>query len=349
MRLQEQGEISILFITRKWPPAMGGMETYCWELAQGLKRFGHLSVMALPGREGGAVPSAPAMIWFGLVTAVRLLFRKPADVTHAGDLAIWPLAWVATIRSRRTRVVISLHGSDVNFANGKGFASRCYRAYLHLGAHFMPKVRLVSNSEWIASLARVQGFSDIVVVPLATTLKRDRPPTGHNGALFFAGRITPSKGLGFIIREVLPLLGDDIRIRVAGSVWDQQEAELLKHPQVDYLGLLGGEQLAGEYAEALCVVVPSQTSEGFGLVAVEAAACGAAVIASDHSGLAEVVTSELGFVADARNPEIWAFKIKEISGWSGPKREKFIEATMAFAQQTYSWDRVVDDTVAAYR
>lgn len=328
---------------------MGGMETYCWELAQRLGRFGQLTIVALPGRKGGVVPTLPAMLWFGLATAVRLLFYRPATVTHAGDLAIWPLAWIASLRGRQTKIVISLHGSDVNFANGNSIASRFYRVYIRLGARLLKRARLVSNSEWIASLARAHGYSEIVVVPLATTLKAETIPAGHNGALLFAGRITPSKGLGFIVRDVLPLLNESVRIRVAGSVWDQREAELLKHPQVEYLGVLGPDQLADEYAQAMCVLVPSQASEGFGLVAAEAAACGGVVLASAHSGLAEVVTPELGFVADAQDAAAWAKRIQSIARWNADERSSFASAAMIFAQQKYDWDRVTAETVAAYR
>ncbi|RDV01488.1 glycosyltransferase [Sphingorhabdus pulchriflava] len=349
MQMQEYADRTILFITRKWPPAMGGMETYCWELAQRLGRLGLLTVIALPGRKGGSVPTMPAMLWFGLSTSFRLLTRKPASVAHIGDLAIWPLAWIAKLRGPKTKIVISLHGSDVNFANGQGIASRMYKAYIRLGARLLKRTRLVANSEWIASLARAHGYSDIIIVPLATTLKADKAPVDHNGALLFAGRITPSKGLGFIVRQVLPLLDGSVRIRVAGSIWDQREAELLKHPQVEYLGVLGSDQLAAEYAQAMCVLVPSQTSEGFGLVAAEAAACGGVVIASAHSGLAEVVAPELGFVADAYDAAAWAKRIQLIAGWKADERTRFTSAAMAFAQRKYDWDRVAAETVAAYR
>lgn len=349
MQMQEYANNTILFITRKWPPAMGGMETYSWELALRLERLGFLTVMALPGRKGGAVPTLPAMLWFGLSTTFRLLFRKPAAVTHISDLAIWPLAWIARLRGPKTKIVISLHGSDVNFANGPGIASRTYRVYIRLGSHLLKRAKLVANSEWIACLARAHGYSDITVVPLATTLQTDNAPVGHNGTLLFAGRITPSKGLGFIVRDILPLLDESVRVRVAGSVWDQREAELLDHPQVEYLGVLGSDQLAKEYAQAMCVLVPSQTSEGFGLVAAEAAACGGVVVASAHSGLAEVVTAELGFVADANDAAAWAKRIQSIARWNADERSSFVSAAMAFAQQKYDWDRVAAETVAAYR
>ena len=42
--------IRVMFITRKWPPAVGGMETWSVRLAEELARIGPVEVVALPGR-----------------------------------------------------------------------------------------------------------------------------------------------------------------------------------------------------------------------------------------------------------------------------------------------------------
>ena len=60
---------SIRFVTRKWAPAMGGMETYCHRLTEELSKNYEVDVMALPGRMGGAAPTAFTLIIFGLKTA----------------------------------------------------------------------------------------------------------------------------------------------------------------------------------------------------------------------------------------------------------------------------------------
>src|SRR3546814_6236030 len=51
--------ISILYLTRKWPPAVGGMETYSGKLTQALARCADIpvSVIALPGRRNGQPPT----------------------------------------------------------------------------------------------------------------------------------------------------------------------------------------------------------------------------------------------------------------------------------------------------
>ncbi len=339
---------SILFITRKWEPAMGGMETYSVRLTEEINRMENLDIIALPGKENGDVPSAFSLIWFGLETALRILFMKSIPIIHIGDVASWPLGWIASLRHPRSRIILSAHGSDLHFATTKGLAGRIYAKYIWLAAKLLCRAKIIANSDWIASLARDQGFLSVTLVPLATDMKTDQVPVAHNGCLFFAGRIMPSKGLSFAIEKVLPLLNQPMQIRVAGTIWDKEEAKLLGSPSVEYLGVLGREQLAEEYSRALCVIIPSLSKEGFGLVAVEAAACGAVVLASNHSGLAEVVTEEMGYVADPSYPQDWAAIIEMIQSWSDATRAAFVENSIAISRRRYSWDRVAKETLAAY-
>lgn len=223
-----------------------------------------------------------------------------------------------------------------------------YAGYVKIGARLLRRSHLIANSDWIALLGQQLGFQNVSKVGLATdiSLKIDKGP--HNGCLFFAGRITPSKGLSFIVNEVLSRMDKPPKIRVAGTIWDDQEANILESPLVEYLGNLGPAQLAREYGSAMAVVVPSLDKEGFGLVAAEAAACGAVVIASDHSGLAEVVTPDIGFRADCKSPHEWVAAIETTRHWTCQTRNIFTRKAQSAACSRYSWDRVARETVAVY-
>lgn len=327
---------------------MGGMETYCWELMKRLESKADLDLITLPGAPDGAAPSSIKMMGFGIAVVTRLIFRSFADIVHGGDLAIWPLVWLSSLRHPEVKIVISVHGSDINFAQGARCRHRLYRIYVGLGAKLLRNALLIANSQWIAELCRKEGFRNVVVVPLATGMSGDEVPRTHGRHLFFAGRITVTKGLSFIVEKVLPLLDPATGIRVAGSIWDETEAKILEHARVTYLGTLSQDQLAAEYASALCTVVPSLTPEGFGLVAAEAAACGAVVVASKHSGLAEVVTEDVGLVAEAENPNEWAECINRISAWTKERRRSSIERSMKAAKTRFNWARVADETFACY-
>lgn len=327
---------------------MGGMETYCARLTEELSKTHRLDIMALPGKPDGGVPSVGALIGFGLKTAVRLLFAEPVKIVHLGDVAMWPLGWIASLRHKQSRIVLSAHGSDLNYATKETLLGWLYAAYVRTGSRLLGRSKLIANSDWVAELAKQLGFQDITKVSLATDIRSENGVGNHNNCLFFAGRITPSKGLSFIVNDVLSLMERPLRIRVAGTIWDEQEAKVLESPLVDYLGNLDPDQLVAEYQLAVSVVVPSLGKEGFGLVAAEAAACGAVVIASNHSGLAEVVTSDIGFLADIKSPGEWITAIEKVRSWTTEKRQIFIENSRPIAQTRHSWDRVAEETASVY-
>lgn len=336
----------VRFITRKWPPAVGGMETYGLKLAEGLSRHHSVEIIALPGRNSGREPTSLALLGFGLVTALRLLVSREAHVVHVADLASWPFAWIASVRHPQSRIVVSAHGSDVSFASRAGWRGALYRAYLGAGARGLKRARIIANSNYIAGLARRAGFERVSVVPLATDLSAHG--SAQREGLLYAGRISKAKGLRFLVERVMPLLAKDIRFRVAGAVWEESERELLTNPRLDYLGILSQQELAEEFGRSVAVLIPTRDSEGFGLVAIEAAACGARVIASNHSGLTEVVTSPIGVAVGADDPEGWAAAIRSALAKSDDIRRMDSLAAKAEVDRRYRWPRVIDETIAIY-
>ena len=345
-------DYDVRFITRKWAPAIGGMETYCVCLCEELAKSNRLDVIALPGQKNGDTPGVWKIIAFGIATVWRLLFASRSRIVHLGDVSIWPLGWVAKLRHPDSKIILSAHGSDLSFARRAGFLAKLYGYFIRFGARRLPQSVLIANSNWIASLARQNGFNNVHTIPLATDMKPPldlkRKPGQHNGKLFFAGRITQSKGLSRFINTVLPLLNAPLKVRVAGTIWDQQEAEILKNAAVEYLGPLDKSALADEYAHALCVIIPSIAPEGFGLVAVEAAVAGGLVLAANHSGLAESCTPDIGFVADIENPHDWEQQLTAFKSWPDKRRSAFIADAQKAAQKRFSWSRVAQDTQKAY-
>ena len=341
--------LSVRFISRKWPPAMGGMETYSVRIAEELAKRCSLDLIVLPGGPSGRKPGAAKIATFGLVSALKVLRAPQTDVVHVADTASWPLGWLASLRHPNSRVVLAAHGSDISYANRTGLRAWVYRRYLRLGARLLRHARLIANSQWIACQAEGYGFRNTLVVPLGTSITAPDKPIagGHNGCLFFAGRVVRRKGLSRFVREVLPLLPKPPKIRVAGARGEDDKSAILESPLVEYLGILDTAELAEEYASALCVIVPSVEPEGFGLVVAEAAAAGGLVIASAHSGLLEAVGNCPGFTADPADPAQWARIIEQIRGWTADERMRFIEQHKRDPRD-FSWARAADQTLAAY-
>ncbi|MGH9188763.1 MAG: glycosyltransferase [Acidimicrobiales bacterium] len=140
--------------------------------------------------------------------------------------------------------------------------------------------------------------------------------------LLFVGRIQPLKGVDVAVRALAALGGDVTLVVVGGPSGPHGEAELARIGKlVSAHGLAGRVRflppqphghLADFYRAADVCVVPSR-SESFGLVALEAAACGTPVVAAAVGGLRTIVTSgRTGFLVEERDPAVFAARIGEL-------------------------------------
>jgi D-inositol-3-phosphate glycosyltransferase len=107
------------------------------------------------------------------------------------------------------------------------------------------------------------------------------------------------------------------------------------------------ERLADFYAAAEAVLVPSR-SESFGLVALEAQACGTPVIAARAGGLRHVVKDgETGFLVEGYDPARYAERILALLG-NPALASKLSHAAVEHAAR-YSWDATATEIGGVYR
>ena len=359
MTVDSGKQLKVLFLTRKWPPAVGGMETYSVELATELAKRVDLQTVFLPGREGGSTPSKQAILGFFFKAVVAIARSKKVDVFHVGDMAMWPLAFISNLLRPKSRSVISAHGTDVAFGIRPGLAPKVYNFYLKAGAVMLgSRSTVVANSTPTGVFCTNSGYRNVEVVPLGTFAK----PTVESALVaepkyvLYVGRLAVRKGLGWFTREVLPLLPSNISVKVAGSEWDATEREAIDgNPRVEFLGPVYGEDLAKLRTDALAVIMPNITLsgrdfEGFGLTAIEASAVGAVLIASAVDGIVDAVRDgATGFLIAEGHPQLWFEKIIEINGWSRATRLAFVQNAQQVTRDYYSWSRVADDCVRIYR
>ncbi|HMJ33261.1 MAG TPA: glycosyltransferase family 4 protein [Baekduia sp.] len=125
-------------------------------------------------------------------------------------------------------------------------------------------------------------------------------------------------------------------------------------------GRLEHEELAPLLAGCEAQVVPSTFPEAFGMVAVEAAACGALPVVADHSGLGEVRAILAGAVPEeardwlgfATGPRAVRDLAERLIAWlQAPEelRDAVRSALVATARERFSWDGVADGVIAAAR
>jgi glycosyltransferase involved in cell wall biosynthesis len=332
------------------------METYSEELTEELARHVDLTLNVLPGQPDGSTPSVGALILFGLRTVWLLLTReRGCDVVHGADMALWPLVLVARLTSPRAALVLSAHGTDVAYGDRRGPVAALYRAYAALGARLLGTAWVVANSKATADRAEALGYANVEVVPLASRQSEAVLPESPKPYVLFVGRhFERRKGLRWFVDEVLPLLPEEIGLYVASPLRGARDARKLAHDRVRLLGPVRGRALRTLMAEAICVVVPNIPVrdghfEGFGLVAVEAAAAGGVVLASRIDGFADsVIDGETGFLLPPGDASIWARAIMTIADCRPAERRQLIAKARASCAAHFSWERVARDTCAVY-
>lgn len=113
-----------------------------------------------------------------------------------------------------------------------------------------------------------------------------------NGRLLFVGRISPEKNVGVAIEAAKKTgLGLDIIGKIADknrAYWDTL-AHQIDGDQICYLGPKTHAELIDYYTAATAVLFPSDVNEPFGLVAIEAQACGTPIIMKRGGSRAELV------------------------------------------------------------
>jgi len=171
--------------------------------------------------------------------------------------------------------------------------------------------QLVSISD--AQRAPFPGAAWVATVHHGYPRDRYRPTLETGRYLAFCGRCAPEKGLD---RAIAVALATGVPIRIAAPpppadarhpiLREQLEyfqrvlAPYLDHPLVEYLGELREAEKQALFADALALVFPIEWPEPFGLVMIEALACGTPVLATPRGSVPEVVRDgETGFLCES--------------------------------------------------
>lgn len=318
----------LLLITRNFPPLWGGMERLNWHLAEQLARRFTVHLIAPRGAAGHApagitvreVPLSPLPRFLaaaGLAAIQEARSFRP-DIVLAGSGLTAPLAlWAA--RSCRAHAATYVHGLDLTATHP------LYRAI------WLPTLRrmdrVIANSTPTAELARQVGIAAdrITIVHPGVTLpppdpnararfrlRWNLPPTAP--VLLSVGRLTARKGVREFVTEVLSVIArvrPDVVLVIVGDAPTQALHAQAQPPQsildaaraagvgahVRWAGKLFGQDLSDAYFGADIHVFPVRAlpndPEGFGMVALEAAAHGLPTVAYATGGVVDAVADGL--------------------------------------------------------
>ena len=171
----------------------------------------------------------------------------------------------------------------------------------------------------------------------------------------FAGKLANFKGVDVLL-DAIKLYEDKKPETVTLIVGDgderdklHQQAEDLKLKTVHFFGNVPQSELRCIYNIADVNLVPSRR-EPFGLVAIEAMACGAPVIATNQGGLPDFVNESVGGLVEPENAEDLANKILEVlRREEEPEFADWRERIASYARNHYAQDKIIEELDALYK
>jgi phosphatidylinositol alpha-1,6-mannosyltransferase len=319
--------VTHLLVTNDFPPKVGGIQSFLWELWRRLppERV-VVATASYPGahefdaRQPFRIERLPAKVLLPVPSVLRRV-RALAAETGAGLVVVdpaLPLGFLGPRVGRRYGLI--LHGAEVTVPARLPGTGATLRGLLRGAAV------LVAGGRYVAAEARRVAGDDleIVMVPPGVDTRRFHPtppderrrvradaglPTEGRVVLALS-RLVPRKGIDVVIAAAALLAPSrpDLVVAVAGAGRDRARLQRLARAAgapVCFLGRVGDEDLPGLVAAADVLAVPCRArwggleQEGFGIVFLEAAACGVPAVAGRSGGAAEAVADgETGAVVD---------------------------------------------------
>jgi len=231
-----------------------------------------------------------AMAALGLAIRRRRPAVVEAHIAYPTGLIAWPIA-----RLIGARLVLFAHGTDVREVAWQSRVSTILARRLFRSADLV-----IANSSYLAGVIRDRlalrpNALRIVSPGIALERFREAALETREGFLF-VGRLVPDKGAADLL-EALDRIGASNLpqwhplVRIVGSGPQRQALVGLateRNLDAQFDGAVGRDAVAAAMGSAAIVAVPS-THESLGLVAIEAMASGAIVVASLTGGLADTV------------------------------------------------------------
>lgn len=326
------------------------------------------------------IPEAPPVIGFDQLVAWvlafnnriqavagRLLRERPFDVIHAHD---WLVAYAAAglKETWEVPVVATVHATE--YGRHQGWLPGPMNKLIHQVEWWLTyeaRRVIVCSAYMHSELEQIFALPpdkldtvpngvdvrDFAVPPSESTAMRGQLTGPRTRMILFAGRLEYEKGVQTLLAAL-----QDVRRRVGpthlfvagvGTYSEELRREVRRRKlqrHVRFTGFLPDHELRLHFGAADVAVVPS-IYEPFGLVAVEAMACGTPVVVGDTGGLREIVADGSGLSFTPQEPAELTDALVRVLTDPTLATELVIRGR-ARAQDRYDWGAVARRTVEVY-
>lgn len=277
------------------------------------------------------------------------------DIIHAGH--IWILSEIAS--SYNIPVVVTAHGTDLigyekspRFRKDACEAAKKCKGIITISKENKTLVEetfpFVKNKTFIIS----NGYNKDIFYKENYDKKQVLKELGifkeYKYIVCFVGKFTYFKGIDLILEAAKEYQRDDIVTILCGNgeLFEQMKDKAFEFglKNIVFLGNQPHEILRKVYNIADVSLVPSR-NEAFGLVAIEAGACGAPVIGSNDGGIPDIITKETGILIKPEDYHQLAIEIQKVLS----KETKFEREFIAdYVKNNYSQDKFTKDLIKVY-
>jgi glycosyltransferase involved in cell wall biosynthesis len=318
----------VLFITRNYPPKIGGLEVYSYNLIKEFEFHNITHKIVL-------TKSKVNLVWFLPYCLIRALFivkAHPICLIHLCDGVLAPVGITLKILTKE-RISITIHGLDITYSNF------LYQSIIPRCVARLDKVICVSRSTCDECIGRKVPYHKCVVIPngirsnefyLPESRKDHRHRLGEllgvslddKKVLLTIGRLVERKGVAWFVETVMPRLPPSYYYLIAG---DGPQCRHIREVSVKHnvqervllLGRVTDEEKKRLFNASDILLMPNikvpHDVEGFGIVAIEAGSCGLPVIASNIQGIRDaVLDGKTGYLLNERDVDVFIARIKQM-------------------------------------
>jgi glycosyltransferase involved in cell wall biosynthesis len=367
---QKDKFMKIAQIVCTYPPYKGGIGNVAKKFTELLKTKGHKVFVFTPlynkkqkdKFDSDVIPLLPILKYGNGALIMGLLFRlRKMDhvILHYPFFGASELVWLCSLlKFKKIKFSIFYHMDVVN-------NSLIYKI-LSLPSKIISKslfrrarVCMCSSFDYIENSEISEIYSvnknKFIEIPFGIDIVKFRPVNfteeKYSRTILFVGGLDKAhyfKGLNNLIRAFSKLDNDKFELVVIGdgdmkSSYEQLAVELGCSGRIRFAGSVSDEDLVKEYQRAYFFVLPSiNKCEAFGLVLLEAMACGLPVIASDLPGVRTVFDdTEQGFLVEKDNVGDLLLKMNVLIN-NTDLRDKMSISSRKLTEEKYSWDVISD-------
>lgn len=352
----------ILFISRAYPPIVGGIENQNYELSQWLPKYAEVKTIANQ-RGRFFLP-----IFAPYVFCIALWNAHAYDIILLGDGTLGVIGWLLK-KLTGTPVVSVVHGLDINY-DSKSLGVWYEKILIHLYQYFwvkkflpsLDKLIAVGNETIQAGVSRGIPEEKFIFIPNGVDTEKhfkshDRKELEDildlslvdKRVILTSGRLAKRKGVAWFVRNVLPKLPENILYVIAGDGIDRKNIEQARIEtgmlnRVKVLGYVTDEIRNTLFNTCDLFVQPNikvtGDMEGFGISVIEAASCELPVIASSLEGLKDAIKNgENGYLVETENEKQYTSIITELLN-DTPRLQALKKKVRQYVINHYAWDNI---------